>query len=289
MSNLPQIENKFNFIQITLEELLELREAKVLSKNAYITMCLRFEQPYEDKELLINIESFCEKWQVSKADYYRCLRKLKEIGAEILNRLVHIVKFDRRKKPTEKTISQTGVTKSLSEKTVSQTPVTKFETKNTLEPSENKESLPAKTKKEINTLIKEKNKDTVSSQEGQLQQNVELTKEENISMEIPIPDKPLFEYEPLIKYVSGEFCRRYNEIPEKARRNAISHLKDRKKAEKKYREYISSIQAKQRQEKRYQATLERQRKFNEIPVNFSALEKITDFLKGKKTTTNSTT
>ena len=284
MSNLPQIENKFSFIQITLEELLELREAKVLSKNAYITMCLRFEQPYEDKELLINIEAFCEKWQISKADYYRCLRKLKEIGAEILNRLTHICKFDRRKKPTEKTISQTGVTKSITEKSESQTPVTKFKTKNALEPLENKECSFVRLK-ENNNLIeeKEKNKCAISSEEKQLRQNAEFTEEKNI----PIPDKP-YEYEPLIKYVSGEFCRKYGESSGKARQNAISHLKNKKKAEKRWREYVEFIQAKERAELRYRETLQRQKENQAIPVNFSALAKITDFLKGKKTTTNST-
>lgn len=271
MSNLTQtVDNKFSFVKLQLEELLELREAKVLSKTAYIHLALKFEQPYEEKELLIEINSFCEKWKVSRADYYRCLRKLKEIGSSILARLVHVVKFDRRKKVNEKTISQTGRKTSVTEKSESPVTVTKCVTKNVSKPSENPESSSLRLK-ENNTFIEEdENKNTTFSEE-----EIDVVSNE-------IPDKP-YEHESLVRFVTNAFVVKYGETRENARKNAVAHLRDKKKAEKRWNQYLESVQSKKRAEERYEKTLSECKRLNSIPVNKTGLEMINNFLRGLKT------
>lgn len=94
MSNLTQtVDNKFAFIQITLDELLAMRESKVISESAYITMCLRFEQPYQDKELTVNVDEFTEKWGINRRAYYRCIHRLKKAGLFIVKKLKHVCKW----------------------------------------------------------------------------------------------------------------------------------------------------------------------------------------------------
>lgn len=94
MSNLTyEVENKFSFVQIQLNELISMRESKVISESAYITLALKFEQPYSDQELSINVDEFTEKWKINRRAYYRCIHRLKKAGLFVVKKLKHVCKW----------------------------------------------------------------------------------------------------------------------------------------------------------------------------------------------------
>ena len=137
-----------------------------------------------------------------------------------------------------------------------------------------KESIIPHTSQTIHKNLEE-NKNTIISEE-------EIIREEKDVVSNEIPEKP-HEYEPLIRFLTSQFCQKYGETSEKGRKNAVSHLRNKKNQEKRWKEYLSFIESQERAEKRYRDTLENSKRLNSIPVNKAGLEMINNFLKNLRT------
>ena len=273
MSNLPHIiENKFGFIQITLEELLELRKAGVLSTQTYITMCLKFEQPYMDKPLTINVDEFTKKWGINKRTYYKCINKLKESGMFIIQKLQHVCEWSGVQQ-TRKVIDEQKDTLDEQKDTLDEQKDTLVNNRSQPKPEalENQETNSPKDINTINNNLKE-DKCTNSAKE-----QMETSSDDDLVM----PDKP-HRHEPLIQFVTNEFQTKYGEEKEKARRNAIAHLSNIKKAKKKWDTYLNHIQAKKRQEERNEMFLNQRKEMWDEPVNLNVLQKLAEFAQSLK-------
>jgi hypothetical protein len=82
----PQrINNKLTeeFYPLQREELIKLREVKLINNAAYVHLALRSENPFCDRPVQIIPKEFALRWQIPEVSVYKAIAKLKELG--ILN------------------------------------------------------------------------------------------------------------------------------------------------------------------------------------------------------------
>ncbi len=68
------------FYPLTRDELLAWKENGMFKGAAYLGLCLRCDNPFFDKAIKVNVEKFCERWRIGVSQYFKSLRRLKEIG-----------------------------------------------------------------------------------------------------------------------------------------------------------------------------------------------------------------
>jgi hypothetical protein len=82
----PQrINNKLTeeFYPLQREELIKLREVKLINNAAYVHLALRYENPFCDRPVQIIPKEFALRWRIPEVSVYKAIAKLKELG--ILN------------------------------------------------------------------------------------------------------------------------------------------------------------------------------------------------------------
>ncbi|PSB07719.1 hypothetical protein C7B62_19070 [Pleurocapsa sp. CCALA 161] len=82
----PQrINNKLTeeFYPLQREELIKLREVKLINNAAYVHLALRSENPFCDRPVQIIPKEFALRWRIPEVSVYKAIAKLKELG--ILN------------------------------------------------------------------------------------------------------------------------------------------------------------------------------------------------------------
>lgn len=79
----PQrINNKLleDFYPLQKEELIKLREVKLINNTAYVHFALRYENPYCDRPVQIIPKEFAFRWKIPESSVYKAIAKLKELG-----------------------------------------------------------------------------------------------------------------------------------------------------------------------------------------------------------------
>ena len=81
----PQrINNKLSeFYPLQREELIRLREVKLINNAAYVHLALRYENPYCDRPIQVVPKEFALRWGMPESSVYSAIAKLKKLG--ILN------------------------------------------------------------------------------------------------------------------------------------------------------------------------------------------------------------
>jgi antitoxin component HigA of HigAB toxin-antitoxin module len=72
-----------NFYPLQREELIKLREVKLINNAAYVHLALRYENPFCDRPVQIIPKEFALRWRIPEVSVYKAIAKLKELG--ILN------------------------------------------------------------------------------------------------------------------------------------------------------------------------------------------------------------
>ncbi len=72
-----------DFYPLQKEELMALREVKLINNAAYVHLALRYENPYCDRPVEIIPKEFALRWRIPESSVYKAIAKLKELG--ILN------------------------------------------------------------------------------------------------------------------------------------------------------------------------------------------------------------
>ncbi|MEO1340816.1 MAG: hypothetical protein AAFV28_06670 [Cyanobacteria bacterium J06635_13] len=71
------------FYPLQREELIKLREVKLINNAAYVHLALRYENPFCDRPVQIIPKEFAIRWRIPESSVYKAIAKLKELG--ILN------------------------------------------------------------------------------------------------------------------------------------------------------------------------------------------------------------
>ena len=81
----PQrIDNKLSeFYPLQREELIRLREVKLINNAAYVHLALRYENPFCDRPIQVVPKEFAFRWGMPESSVYGAIAKLKKLG--ILN------------------------------------------------------------------------------------------------------------------------------------------------------------------------------------------------------------
>jgi hypothetical protein len=82
----PQrINNKLSedFYPLQKQELMKLREVKLINNAAYVHLALRYENPFCDRPVQIIPKEFALRWRIPEVSVYKAIARLKELG--ILN------------------------------------------------------------------------------------------------------------------------------------------------------------------------------------------------------------
>lgn len=82
----PQrINNKLSedFYPLQKQELMKLREVKLINNAAYVHLALRYENPFCDRPVEIIPKEFALRWRIPEVSVYKAIARLKELG--ILN------------------------------------------------------------------------------------------------------------------------------------------------------------------------------------------------------------
>ena len=79
----PQrINNKLSedFYPLQKDELMTLREVKLINNAAYVHLALRYENPFCDRPVQIIPKEFALRWQIPESSVYKAIAKLKDLG-----------------------------------------------------------------------------------------------------------------------------------------------------------------------------------------------------------------
>ena len=82
----PQRNNKQlqgEFYPLQNQELVKLREVKLINNVAYVHLALRLENPFCDRPIQVIPKEFALRWKIPESSVYKAIAKLKELG--ILN------------------------------------------------------------------------------------------------------------------------------------------------------------------------------------------------------------
>lgn len=83
--NIPvpqRINNKLSedFYPLQKDELMALREVKLINNAAYVHLALRYENPFCDRPVEIIPKQFALRWRIPEVSVYKAIAKLKELG-----------------------------------------------------------------------------------------------------------------------------------------------------------------------------------------------------------------
>ena len=80
---IPQrINNKLSedFYPLQKDELMALREVKLINNAAYVHLALRYENPFCDHPVQIIPKEFALRWRIPESSVYKAIAKLKDLG-----------------------------------------------------------------------------------------------------------------------------------------------------------------------------------------------------------------
>ncbi|MEO1671530.1 MAG: hypothetical protein AAFR77_12210 [Cyanobacteria bacterium J06631_2] len=83
--NIPvpqRINNKLSedFYPLQKDELMALREVKLINNAAYVHLALRYENPFCDRPVQIIPKEFALRWRIPESSVYKAIAKLKDLG-----------------------------------------------------------------------------------------------------------------------------------------------------------------------------------------------------------------
>jgi hypothetical protein len=72
------------FYPLQKQELIALRQAKLINNAAFVHLALRYENPWCDRPIEIIPKEFARRWQLPESSVYEALGKLKKLGVLLL-------------------------------------------------------------------------------------------------------------------------------------------------------------------------------------------------------------
>ena len=72
---------KGEFYPLQKQELIALKQAKLINNTAYVHFALRFENPWCDRPIEVIPKEFALRWAIPESSVYEAIAKLKELGA----------------------------------------------------------------------------------------------------------------------------------------------------------------------------------------------------------------
>lgn len=83
---------KKRFYQMGAEELLWMKQQRLIKNTAFVYLALKLEHPFNDgKPVKIQVKAFSEKWEISVSSLYEAIARLKATGAvEIHNKEITV-------------------------------------------------------------------------------------------------------------------------------------------------------------------------------------------------------
>jgi hypothetical protein len=92
---------KKRFYQMGAEELLWMKQQKLIKNTAFVYLALKLEHPFNDgKPVKIQVKDFSEKWEISVSSLYEAIARLKATGAvEIHNKEITVSWVDSQQAP----------------------------------------------------------------------------------------------------------------------------------------------------------------------------------------------
>jgi hypothetical protein len=67
-----------NFAAIQREQLIAFRQAGLARGSLYVGMCLQVDFPFANRPFEVCVEKFCERWLISRSQYYLAMEKLRK-------------------------------------------------------------------------------------------------------------------------------------------------------------------------------------------------------------------
>jgi hypothetical protein len=85
IANIPTPQRSNNKVQgefypLQKQELIALREAKLINNTAFIHLALRYENPFCDRPVEINPKEFSLAWNIPESSIYKAIAQLKKLG-----------------------------------------------------------------------------------------------------------------------------------------------------------------------------------------------------------------
>jgi hypothetical protein len=85
IANIPTPQRTNNKVQgefypLQKQELIALREAKLINNTAFIHLALRYENPFCDRPVEINPKEFALSWNIPESSIYKAVAQLKKLG-----------------------------------------------------------------------------------------------------------------------------------------------------------------------------------------------------------------
>jgi hypothetical protein len=74
------------FYPLQKEELIALRQAKLINNTAFIHLALRYENPFCDRPVEIIPKEFALRWAIPESSVYEAIGKLKKLGVLLVKR-----------------------------------------------------------------------------------------------------------------------------------------------------------------------------------------------------------
>ena len=68
-----------DFYPLQKEELIKLREVKLINNTAYVHLALRSENPFCDRSIQIVPREFAQRWKIPESSLYKAIAKLKKL------------------------------------------------------------------------------------------------------------------------------------------------------------------------------------------------------------------
>jgi hypothetical protein len=71
---------KGEFYPLQKQELIALKQAKLINNTAYVHFALRYENPFCDRPIEVIPKEFALRWAISESNVYKAIAKLKKLG-----------------------------------------------------------------------------------------------------------------------------------------------------------------------------------------------------------------
>jgi hypothetical protein len=102
IANIPtpqRINNKLQgeFYPLQKQELIALREAKLINNTAFVHLALRYENPFCDRPVEINPKEFGLAWNIPESSVYEAIGKLKKLGILLIKKGKVIIEWVKEK------------------------------------------------------------------------------------------------------------------------------------------------------------------------------------------------
>jgi hypothetical protein len=102
IANIPTPQRTNNKVQgefypLQKQELIALREAKLINNTAFIHLALRYENPFCDRPVEINPKEFGLAWNIPESSVYEAISKLKKLGILLIKKGKVIIEWVKEK------------------------------------------------------------------------------------------------------------------------------------------------------------------------------------------------